>query len=271
MADSVPLLLYTATFCILVALAMSETATSLFRKLVPGLTQSKATADAPVPPSEQVTAELQPQSKEGTTATGSRLRGGNGPKPSAQTLVSDADAAGGGVRLAVIQGAVGAVMGAVSAADSAIYAGRAIYRSAREAVRSLNALGGDGSSICGAAAASAAPAAQPRVVIVGGSFAGLRAQRHLCDLADVTVVDPKTYFEYTPGVLRLYTRPERLNTLTTALPNAHSKLVCGSLVAVAPTHIIVRTARRSGSNTTTCSSAAELATPAPRSSHRRRR
>ena len=61
MADSVqsPFLLYTATFCILVALAMSETATSLFRKLVPGLAQSKATADAPVPPSEQVTAELQ--------------------------------------------------------------------------------------------------------------------------------------------------------------------------------------------------------------------
>lgn len=243
--DAVPpfLLYYTTTFCILVALAMSETATTLFRKLVPGLAQPKATADAPVPPSEHVaTAELQPQSKEGSTATGSRLRGGNGQKPSAQTLMSDADAAGGGARLAFIQGAVGSVMGAVSAADSAIYAGQALYRSTREAMRSLYALGGDGSVIGGAAAAGAASAAHPRVVIVGGSFAGLRAQRHLCDLADVTVVDPKTYFEYTPGVLRLYTRPERLGALTTALPNAHSKLVCGSLVAVAPTHIIVRTA-----------------------------
>ena len=46
---------------------------------------------------------------------------------------------------------------------------------------------------------------QPRVVIVGGSFAGLAACRHLKDYADVTLIEPKEYFEYTPGILHLLT------------------------------------------------------------------
>ena len=33
----------------------------------------------------------------------------------------------------------------------------------------------------------------------------------------MTVVDTKEYFEYTPGVLRLYTKPSELRMLTAAL------------------------------------------------------
>lgn len=43
--------------------------------------------------------------------------------------------------------------------------------------------------------------ARPRVVVVGGSFAGLAAVRNLHRVAEVTLVEPKEYFEYTPGVL----------------------------------------------------------------------
>ena len=46
---------------------------------------------------------------------------------------------------------------------------------------------------------------KPKVVVVGGSFAGLCAIRYLKknpDL-DITLVEPKDYFEYTPGVLHL--------------------------------------------------------------------
>lgn len=51
------------------------------------------------------------------------------------------------------------------------------------------------------------PATQCQVVIVGGSFAGLCVARHLerhqASLAlSLTVVEPKEYFEYTPGILR---------------------------------------------------------------------
>ena len=56
---------------------------------------------------------------------------------------------------------------------------------------------------------SSAPAPpKTKVVVIGGSFAGLRVQRELGDDFDVTVVDLKQYFEYTPGVLRLYTQPK---------------------------------------------------------------
>ena len=47
--------------------------------------------------------------------------------------------------------------------------------------------------------------AKPKVVVVGGSLAGLCAIRHLSKNRDleITLVEPKGYFEYTPGVLHL--------------------------------------------------------------------
>ena len=48
---------------------------------------------------------------------------------------------------------------------------------------------------------------KPSVVIVGASFAGLWAQRALSSRFDVTLIDLKDYFEYTPGVLRLVVEP----------------------------------------------------------------
>ena len=48
---------------------------------------------------------------------------------------------------------------------------------------------------------------RPKIVIVGGSFAGLCAIRHLKKYPDldITLIEPKDYFEYTPGVLHLLT------------------------------------------------------------------
>ena len=48
---------------------------------------------------------------------------------------------------------------------------------------------------------------KPKIVIVGGSFAGLCAIRHLKKYPDldITLIEPKDYFEYTPGVLHLLT------------------------------------------------------------------
>lgn len=46
----------------------------------------------------------------------------------------------------------------------------------------------------------------PKVVVVGGSFAGLCTIRHLkkySNKLDIVLIDPKDYFEYTPGVLHL--------------------------------------------------------------------
>ena len=54
----------------------------------------------------------------------------------------------------------------------------------------------------------------PRIIIAGASFAGLSALRHL-DLtkADVVVIEPKDYFEYTPGILRSLALPSHARKL----------------------------------------------------------
>jgi len=60
-------------------------------------------------------------------------------------------------------------------------------------------------------AATAKPITQrKRIVIVGASFAGLWCQRNLCRDFDVTVIDYKRYFEYTPGILRVFVELEHL-------------------------------------------------------------
>jgi len=71
-----------------------------------------------------------------------------------------------------------------------------------------------------------------RVVIVGASFAGLWCQRNLCKDFDVTVVDYKRYFEYTPGILRVFVELGHLPRITAALPKMGSKFVCGEAVGI---------------------------------------
>lgn len=60
------------------------------------------------------------------------------------------------------------------------------------------------------------PSAQPkRVAIVGGGFAGLTAARKLaaCRGLEVLLLDQRTYFEYTPGILRAWVQPETHKSL----------------------------------------------------------
>ena len=51
------------------------------------------------------------------------------------------------------------------------------------------------------------------MVVVGGSFAGLAAVRKLHRLAEVTLVEPKEYFEYTPGVLHALVGSSRAESI----------------------------------------------------------
>jgi len=53
-----------------------------------------------------------------------------------------------------------------------------------------------------------------RVLIVGGGFAGLAAARQLRRRFRVTLVDTKEYFEFTPGIMRAYCKPESWQTIT---------------------------------------------------------
>jgi len=55
---------------------------------------------------------------------------------------------------------------------------------------------------------------KPKVLCIGGQFTGNFSARCLKKHFDVTVVDAKEYFEYTPGILRAYVKPCHLDALT---------------------------------------------------------
>jgi len=66
-----------------------------------------------------------------------------------------------------------------------------------------------------------------RVLVIGGSFAGLCAARDLSGHFLVTVVDAKEFFEYTPGILRAFVHPEHFDSLTFTLsPVIEHKMGC---------------------------------------------
>jgi hypothetical protein len=56
-----------------------------------------------------------------------------------------------------------------------------------------------------------------RVLIVGGQFTGNFVSRDLKKHFNVTVVDAKEFFEYTPGILRAYVKPAHFDSLSFTL------------------------------------------------------
>ena len=71
------------------------------------------------------------------------------------------------------------------------------------------------------------PPTQRRVLVIGGSFAGLCCGRDMRDDFLVTIVDCKEFFEYTPGVLRAYVKPKHLDALTfTLYPVIEERMGC---------------------------------------------
>lgn len=88
-------------------------------------------------------------------------------------------------------------------------------------------------------APNARDASKPRVVIVGASFAGLETQRelsHYSNELDITIIDYKTYFEYTPGVLRCFVDPSHFSSSLTCslsdLTKTGTKVITGEVVSV---------------------------------------
>lgn len=51
---------------------------------------------------------------------------------------------------------------------------------------------------------------------------------------DVTVIDYKTYVEYTPGILRALVEPMHVRELTCAVPTAHCTFVHAEVVDIGP-------------------------------------
>ena len=81
-----------------------------------------------------------------------------------------------------------------------------------------------------------------QIVIVGASFGGLAAKRELSHQRNVkvTLIDFKSYFEYTPGVLRCLVQPSYLSQLTCPLPTSPNELITGAMCGVTEDTVLVR-------------------------------
>ncbi|EKX47308.1 hypothetical protein GUITHDRAFT_106758 [Guillardia theta CCMP2712] len=69
-----------------------------------------------------------------------------------------------------------------------------------------------------------------RIVIVGASFAGLEAAQHLAahgEHIEVTLIDEKEYFEFTPGIFRCFINPHHISDLTCAVDASLGRMVRG--------------------------------------------
>ena len=73
------------------------------------------------------------------------------------------------------------------------------------------------------------------VVIIGGGFAGAYAAKHLENDFNVTLIDGKDYFEFTPSVLRTIVEPTHIKKIqvlhTHYFQQANAKLLQRSLIA----------------------------------------
>jgi len=80
-------------------------------------------------------------------------------------------------------------------------------------------------------------------VIVGASFGGLACARMLRRDFDVTIVDQHDWFEYTPGILRLFVKPEHLESLSASLHGVSGvKFVHGKVDRLGTSSVRVRVA-----------------------------
>lgn len=79
------------------------------------------------------------------------------------------------------------------------------------------------------------------VVIVGGNFAGLKALYEFygdCRFK-VILIDQREYFEYTPGVLRLFCEPSLFSDLARRIPKGTHEFVLGMVVRTSSEHVEV--------------------------------
>ena len=85
-------------------------------------------------------------------------------------------------------------------------------------------------------------ASRARVVVVGASFAGLEASKHLqhhsSDL-DLTLITNRPYFEYTPGVLRCLVEPGHFSALACPLPASAAEVTLATATAIEDDHVQV--------------------------------
>ncbi len=83
--------------------------------------------------------------------------------------------------------------------------------------------------------------AKKRVVIIGGGFAGSTIARKLQNNLNVTLIDTKEYFEFTPSILRVIVEPAHLKKIQVLHKSYLKKtqVVIGEVKSVTSSHVTV--------------------------------
>lgn len=98
------------------------------------------------------------------------------------------------------------------------------------------------------------PNKKPTVVIVGANFSGLAALRKLATkprLCRIIIIDQRDYFEYTPGILRLFCQPKHFDNVTKILVADRGDSFCNSHEFIQGKVVGLVSDESPGSNTTT--------------------
>lgn len=80
-----------------------------------------------------------------------------------------------------------------------------------------------------------------RVLIIGGGFAGTFLARSLASDAEVTLIDTKPFFEFTPGILRTLVEPTHMRTIQRAYVSFLKKVtfIHGQVTSLTPRAIFL--------------------------------
>src|SRR3989344_8805815 len=78
-----------------------------------------------------------------------------------------------------------------------------------------------------------------KLIVTGGGFAGAKISRRLENYFEVTLIDEKEYFEFTPGILRSINYPEHLKKIQINHKDylKKSKFILGKVIKLTNDHV----------------------------------
>ena len=82
-----------------------------------------------------------------------------------------------------------------------------------------------------------------KLVIIGGGFAGAKIAKNLQTKFDVTLIDTKNYFEFTPSILRTLVEPQHAKKIQVFHKDYLIKGIffCDTVTNISKTHVITKT------------------------------
>src|SRR3989344_7070437 len=85
-----------------------------------------------------------------------------------------------------------------------------------------------------------------KIAIIGGGFAGAYAAKHLEKYFEVTLIDTKDYFEFTPSVLRTLVEPKHIKKIQVLHSHylTNSKVINDRVIEIRDKSVILKNGKK---------------------------